>query len=127
MKILCVANERSAAQLAANALHGISPDVRVAWAGSLSAALGWIPGNLDVAAVVVEAAVQNEDSASFVTRIRDVGLTAPVIVVTPDHGAPGATFDARSADYIVSSQSLLADLPGIVRREQERNQATRHR
>ena len=112
MKILYVANERSAAQLAAQALRGIAPDVKLTWTGSLSAALRWVQDNRDVAAVVVETEVQHQSSASFVDHVRGLGLSAPVVLVVPEHaGAPLLELKAGADDYVVNNQSLLADLP----------------
>src|SRR5262245_64958873 len=120
MKILYVANDRRLAQLAANALHTIAQDVRVAWAGSLPSALGWVAVNQDVATVIVATQVQNQGSSPFVDRLRGLGLTAPIIVVASEQekksGAVGA------ADYVVDSQTLLTDLPGIVSRGLRRAQ-----
>jgi DNA-binding response OmpR family regulator len=117
MKILHVANDRHAAQLAANALRDIAQDVRVAWAGSLSVALSWVQGNRDVAAIIVESGVQNESCQPFVARVRALGLTVPIVVVAPEHGE--ATVSAAIVGpetFVRNSRSLLADLPEIVRR-----------
>src|SRR5262245_39008432 len=99
MKILYVANDRRLAQLAANALHTIAQDVRVAWAGTLSSALGWVAVNQDVAAVIVGAEVQNQSSSPFVGQLRGLGLTAPVIVVASEQEKSSAALGA--ADYVV--------------------------
>ncbi len=125
MKILYVANDRAVAQLAANALRDIAPDVWIAWAGSLSAALRWVSENRDVAVLLLEAEVQNQGCAPLVTRVRDLGLVAPVIVVaSAQAGTPIEALRAGADDYVVDNQSLLADLPGIVRRALQRVQAT---
>jgi CheY-like chemotaxis protein len=115
MKILYVANERSDAQLAANALRDLG--LRLAWAGSLSAGLRWVQDNRDVAALVVEAEVQNESCPPFVARIRGLGLTAPMIVVAPERlGTPLAALRAGADDYVLAGESLLANLRASVGR-----------
>jgi hypothetical protein len=85
MKILHVANERSAAQLAATALRNISPDLTITWVRHLSDATRWIGQNPDLAAVLVEDEIKDETEgkscASFVGELRSQGLTAPVVVV----------------------------------------------
>ena len=55
MKILYVATDRRAAELAAYALRNIAHDVKVSWAGSQSAAMTWAEGNRDIAALIFEA------------------------------------------------------------------------
>ena len=88
MKILYAANEQNDARLAEAALHSIAEDVTVAWAGHLSEALLWISENQDLTAVVVETQVHNQSCAPFVGRVRGLGLTAPIVVVTSEEGAP---------------------------------------
>ena len=121
MKILYVANDRNAAQLAGTALRSIAPDVRLTWAGSLSAALRWVQDNRDVAALVLDTEVQHQSCASFVDHVRSLGLTAPIVVVAPEHGgAPLVELKAGADDYVVGGQSLLSDLPHVVTRALQR-------
>ena len=54
MKILYVANDRRAAELATFALGAALPDVVVAWAPGLDNAELWIQKNRDVGALIVE-------------------------------------------------------------------------
>src|SRR5262245_47119663 len=123
MKILYVATDRRAAELAAYALRNIAHDVKVSWAESQSAALRWAEGNRDATALIFEADVDDPSCAAFVRRLREQGLTAPVFAVAPDRdGAPPAMLGTRPDDYVVSSQSLLADLPDVVRRGLQRAQ-----
>ena len=111
MKILYLGTERGAAQIAANALRDLAPDVRLAWAGSLSAGLRWVDDNRDVKAMVVETDVQNQSCASFVDRVRGLGLTAPVIVVArPETGTPLEALKAGADDYVVNNESVLLRL-----------------
>ena len=127
MKILYVSSERGAAQLAAQALHAIAPDVRLTWTGSLSPALRWVQDNRDVAAVVLETDGQHQSSASFVEHVRGLGLTAPVVVVVPERGgAPLLELKAGADDYVVNNQSLVADLPRVLTRALERTLAGPH-
>ncbi len=124
MKILYIANERRSAVLAVTALRSIAPEVAITWAGHLSVAMRWVLDNRDLAALVVEAEVQNQNCTSFVSEVRRLGLTAPVIVVVSEEvGAPLAALMAGADDY-VASRSLLANLPDIVGRAVQRAQAT---
>ena len=52
MKILYIANDRRAAELAAFGLRAVAPDVAIAWAASLGEARRWIGENRDVATLV---------------------------------------------------------------------------
>ena len=54
MKILYIANDCHAAELAALALRAATPDVAISWAASLGEALCWIDENRDVATLIVE-------------------------------------------------------------------------
>ena len=112
MKILYVANERRAAQLAAHALRNIAPDVKVTWAGSLSPALRWVQENPDVSALILEAQVQGQGSTAFLDQVRGLGLTVPVLIAAPERaGAPSAELRAGADDYIIQNSSFLAELP----------------
>ncbi len=127
MKILYVANERSAAQLAANALRTLAEDVRLEWARDLSGASSWAYYNRDVAALIVEAGLQNQSCAAFVDHVRGLGLAAPVIVVCPDDvRTPLLALKAGADDCVANNQSLLTNLPSVVARALQRAQATAH-
>ena len=52
---------------------------RWTWAQTPAAALEWLQGNRDAAAVIVE--VHSQSCASFVEQLRGLGLTTPVVVV----------------------------------------------
>ncbi len=124
MKILYVANQRRAAQEAAQALRDVAPDLSLSWAESVSPALRWIRDNPDVAALVLETGAQNQSCASFVEHLRGLGLTTPVIIIAPEGaGAPLAELRAGADDYIVNNQSLLAELPLVLTRALERTEA----
>ena len=81
MKILFVATDRRAAQMAAYALRGLASNVTLSWARTLPSALRWIHDNRDVSALVIEADVQRQGGASFAEGVRDLGIAAPVVVV----------------------------------------------
>ena len=113
MKILYVANERRAAQLAAHALRNIAPDVKVTWAGSLSPALRWVQENTDVAALIVEAEVQGQGCTTFLDHVRGLGLTIPILIAASERtGAPSAQLLGRRRrlhhpEFIVSRRTAL--------------------
>ena len=112
MKILYVANERRAAQLAAHALRNLAPDVKVTWAGSLSPALRWVQENTDVAALIVEAEVQCQGCTTFLDHVRGLGLTIPILIAAQERiGAPSAELRAGADEYIIQNSSFLAELP----------------
>ena len=117
MKILYIANDRRAAELAAFALRTVAPDVAVAWAASLGNARRWIDENRDVATLIVEVGSDSPSFESFVGQVRGLGVTAPVIVVSVKDPAPPLTALEAVADEIVTKDlSFLNDLPDIVRR-----------
>ncbi len=127
MKILYVANERRPSELAAIALRDIAPDIRFAWAGRFSAAQRWVEENPDIAALVVEAEVENQSCASFVHHLRSHGLTAPIIVVAPEEmGTPTAALKAGADDYVANNKSLLPNLRDIVNRALQRAETMPH-
>lgn len=125
MKILYVANERSATQPVAAALRTLAPDVSLTWARDLSSALSWVHYNRDVAALVVEAELQKQSSASFIDHVRSLGLAAPVIVIS-QAGAPVLALKAGADDYVANDQSLATNLPSVVARALQRAQAIAH-
>ena len=117
MKILYVANERRAAQLAAHALRNLAPDVKVTWAGSLSPALRWVQENPDVSALILEAQVQGQGCTAFLDQVRGLGLTVPVLIAAQERaGAPSAELRAGADDYIIQNSSFLAELPSAMTR-----------
>src|SRR5712692_9428930 len=102
MKILYIANDRRAAELAAFALRSVAPDVAIAWAASLGEAQRWIAANRDVATLIVEVESDNPRCESFVSQVRGLGVTAPVIVVSVKDPAPPLTALKAVADVIVA-------------------------
>src|SRR5262245_24830223 len=121
MNILYVAADRRAAELAAYALRNIAQNVKVSWAGTHPAALGWVEGNRDAAALIFEGDIQDPNCAAFVGNLRERGLASPIFVVAPGQDGPlPAMLGTGPDDYVVSNQSLLADLPDTVLRGLQR-------
>jgi hypothetical protein len=115
MKILYVANDRRAAELAAASLHAVAPDGAVTWAGSLDHARRWIDENRDVAVLIVEVESDDPSCASFISELRRSGMAAPVIAVSVPNPAPPLTALTAVADRIVTkAPSFLEDLPELV-------------
>jgi hypothetical protein len=85
MKILYIAHERRAAQAAAQALRKIAPSATLTWAQSPGDALGWIQGNRDARAVIVDADTQNQGCMAVLDQVRRLGLMTPVAVIAPEH------------------------------------------
>ena len=119
MKILYIATERRAAQLAAHSLRELASDVALSWARSLASAVRWIHDNRDVTAVIVEAELQRQGSASFTESLRGLGVTAPVVVVAREQadllqvvsGAVERTrAAARDAKICTALQTTLFEL-----------------
>jgi hypothetical protein len=116
MKILYLSNEREAAWVAEDALRATASNATLTWAQTPGSALGWAQENRDAAAVIVEADVHGLSGASFVEQVRDLGLTAPVVVVVASaqlEWALGA-LNAGADGYVLAGPSLQADLPRIV-------------
>lgn len=117
MKILYIANDRRAAELAGFILRTVAPDVAVAWAASLGEARRWVDDNRDVATLILEVESDNPSCESFVSQVRGLGVTAPVIVVSVKDRASALTALKTVADEVVNKDmSFLNDLPDIVRR-----------
>jgi hypothetical protein len=125
MKILHLAQQRDAALVAARVIHGIAQNVTLTWVQTPAAALQWLQGNRDAAAVVVE--VQAQSCASFVEELRGLGLTTPVVVVAGSARLELALAPLNSgADgYVVPGPSLETDLPRIVSAAIERERGRR--
>ena len=126
MKILHIAPDRDAALVAARNVHGIAQNVTLEWVQTPAAALQWLQGNRDAAAVIVE--VQAQSCASFVEELRRLGLTTPVVVVAGSARLElslGA-LNSGADGYLVAGPSLDADLPRTVVAaiERERSRAS---
>ena len=117
MKILYIANDRRAGELAAFVLKTVAPDVAVTWAASLADARQWIDENRDAATLIVEVESDPSSCESFVSHVRGLGVRAPVIVVSVKDPAPPLMALKAVADEVVTKvPSFLHDLPDIVRR-----------
>jgi len=126
MKILYIANDRRAAELAAFVLRTVASDVAVAWAASLGDARRWIDENGDVATLIIEVESDNPSCASFISQVRGLGVTAPVIVVSVKDPAPPLTALKAVADKMVTKdRQFLNDLPETVRAVQTARPAAR--
>src|SRR5262249_1853416 len=127
MKILYVANERRAAQVAGMALRHLGGDVKVAWAERFSDALMWVRANRDLTSLIVEDQVQHQSCASFISQVRGLGLTAPVIVIVPseERDAPIAALKAGAEDYVAKGESLISELPDALRRRLQHSNGAR--
>ena len=121
MKILYIAHERQAAQVAATALRRMVPDGRLTWADSPAAALSWIAGNRDAAAVIVDAPVARPGGTVLLERIRELAETAAVAVLGLEQlqQLSGAA-DADAARREAQQQSALARATRVSMGLQER-------
>lgn len=114
MKILHIARDRAAAELAARALHGIASHVTLTWTLTGDAALQWLDANRDTAAAIVQ--IDLLSAAAFVEQVREVGLTTPIVVVAEagqlESVAPA--LNAGADGVVVTGPSLKANLPRAV-------------
>ena len=85
MKILYIAQECNAAEVALRALERLAPNVRVTWAPSPEAAIGWIRDNRDAQAVIAETGREDPAFDDFLERVRELGVTTPIAAVAPEH------------------------------------------
>jgi chromosome segregation ATPase len=120
MKILYIANERSAARLAERVL----PDFKVLWASNFERVGFWILEYPDVAALIAE--VQSDSAGcAYLKRARRLGLKAPVVIVLPDGaGSPVESLEAGVDSYIAKDQAFSRELPVVVARAIERAQTS---
>ena len=107
MKILYIAQEHCAAQVAARALSRIAPNVRLSWASSPEAAIGWIRDNRDAQAVIAETGREDPAFDALLEQVRGIGVTTPIAAVAPEH------LDALSA-------ALEANLEVLATEERQR-------
>ena len=114
MKILHIARDRGAAELAARALHGIASHVTLTWTLTGEAALQWLHVNRNAAAVICQ--VDLLSAAAFVEQVRELGLTTPIVVVAePGHlESVAPALNAGADGVIVADRSLTANLPRAV-------------
>jgi hypothetical protein len=117
MKILYIAGHRRAAEDAASALRHVAPDAGVVWAASYGGARLWIDKNRHVSTLIIEVDADDPGAESFITQIRALGVTAPVIVASVKDPAPPLVALKAAADQVVTKdRSFLSNLPHLVTR-----------
>ena len=125
MKILHIAQERSAASKTARAVHGIAQNVALTWAQTPGSALEWLQDNDDTAAVIVRLHAQG--CGPFVQQLRGLGLTTPVVVVAGSERLEPAldAFNSGADGYVVAGPSLESNLLPTVTAAIERERTRR--
>ena len=117
MKILYIAQEHCAAQVAARALSRIAPNVRLTWASSPEAAIGWIRDNRDAQAVIAETGREDPAFDALLEQVRGIGVTTPIAAVAPEH------LDALSAALEANLEVLATEERQRVLQDQEQRDA----
>ena len=112
MKILYIAHERSAAQVADTALRRLVPNARMSWARDTGVALGWLRDNGDTAAVFADCGTEDPEFEAFLADVRSLGMTTPIAAVAPEH------LQAMSAAF-------KANLDGLVFEERAKERSSR--
>ena len=105
MKILYIAQECNAAEIAVRALSRIAPNVRVTWAPSPDAAIGWICDNRDAQAVIAETGREDPAFDDFLEQVRSLGLTTPVAAAAPEHLEALLTALERNLETLAAEES----------------------
>src|SRR5687768_17549520 len=113
MKILYIAHERSAAQVAATALRRLVPTVRMSWARDSGAGLGWLRENGDAAAVFADCGRDDPEFEAFLAEVRGLGVTTPIAAVAPEHLQALSAALKANLDHLVLEERTKS--------EQERN------
>jgi PAS domain S-box-containing protein len=109
MKILYVADDRRAAQLAARALRAVAPNATLTWARDVAPAMRWVQDNRDAAAIILEPQVHGQNCAAVVNHVKALGIGAPVIAFV----ASGVSAGDLLADHKVET---LEGLAGVLAR-----------
>jgi hypothetical protein len=109
MKILYIAQEYNAAEVALRALARIAPNVRVTWAPSPEAAIGWIRDNRDAQAVIAETGREDPAFHEFLEQVRSLGVTTPIAAVAAGRAA------ARRRDHIIGRECRSRRARGLAR------------
>jgi PAS domain S-box-containing protein len=118
MKVLFLGNERSDAQTVATALRGIDDAITVSWAAHLQHGVTWLNDNRDVAALVVDALIDEGTWPSFVKHARSLALRPAIVAIVPDE--PVSTVPPDADVCIRRNQFLTRDLPIVLTRALER-------
>jgi PAS domain S-box-containing protein len=114
MKVLFLGSERNDAKAVATALRGIDDAITVSWAAHLQHGVTWLNDNRDVAALVVDARIDEGTWPSFVRHVRSLALRPAVAVIVPDE--PFASIPPDADVCIRRNQFLVRDLPVVVTR-----------
>jgi hypothetical protein len=122
MKILYVGGERSDAQAVATALRGIAQNGKVSWTSHLDHAARWIDQNADLAAMVVEAGIDQTNWRQVIGQVRSLASHPPVVVVTP-HGLGGQfeSHELEADEYLTKNEFLMRDLVNVLKRSIDRD------
>ena len=104
MKILYVADDRRAAQLAARALRAVAPAATLTWARDIAPAMRWVQDNRDAAAIIVEPQVHGQNCAAVVNHVKALGVGAAVIAFV----GSGVGDGGLKADHQVETLEALA-------------------
>ena len=118
MKILYIAHDRCAAEVALKALDRIAPHVRLSWASSPGLALDWMRGNRDFQAVIVDTGRDDPAFDSFLEQARSLGVTAPIAAIAPE--PLEALAAALETDRMAEQDAALARTGRICTALQER-------
>ena len=118
MKILYIAQERRAAEVAAYGLRTIAPNVSLTWGSAPDAALDWIQDNLDARLVIVDAGMHSQGGSAFLEHVRALGVGIPVMMIAPEHltgllVAVEACLNSVVARERSNSETLAAQLSEI--------------
>jgi PAS domain S-box-containing protein len=112
MKILYLAQDCTAAEVALRALARLAPNVRVTWAPSPEAAIGWLREHADAQAVITEAGREAPAFDDFLEQVRAAGVTVPVAAAAPEH------LEALAAALEANLEALAAEERERVLQEQ---------
>ena len=104
MKILYVADDRRAAQLAARALRAVAPAATLTWARDIAPAMRWVQDNRDAAAIILEPQVHGQNCATVASHVKAIGIGAPVIAFA----GTGVSAGDLKADHQVETHEALA-------------------
>ena len=136
MKILYIAQDDCAAQVAERALSRIAPTVELSWASTPAAALEWIRDNRDAQAVIAETGREDPAFDDLLEQIRGLGATMPVAAIAPEHlEALAAALEAhleasrqahetalaRTNSICIALQERLLELEAELHRAEERH------
>jgi hypothetical protein len=117
MKLLYIAHDRRAAEVASAAIWPVAPGAAVEWAATLGDAWRWIEQNRDVAGLLAEVEPDNPSLPSFVSHVRRAGVTARVVMIVPKTASGALTSLETLADEIIrKSDSFIDDLKAAVGR-----------